>query len=84
MEPFDSIIDEVATSIGAKPGSYRWEVITACFGWTACVSLTLGLGLAIFGYKSFSSYAISAFSFFVWIALKRDWKKIRARDTKKE
>lgn len=49
MEPADSIIDAVLTSAGAPPGSYRWEVITACFGWGAGIALTISLALSILG-----------------------------------
>ena len=77
MEPLDWIVDEVTTTLGGKPGTHSWEVVTACFGWMACVCLVIALALQIAGYTSFAGYGTSGFSFFVWIALKRDWKRLR-------
>ena len=77
MEPFDWIIGEVTTTLGGKPGSRRWEVVTACFGWAALISLLLGLGSTIVRYKSAALYGISGFSALLWIALKRDFKKLK-------
>jgi hypothetical protein len=79
MEPFDWIIDEVATTLGGPPGSHRWEIVTACFGWGAAGSLALGFLLSFLRYKSLAAYAISVFSALIWIALKRDYKKIKSR-----
>ncbi len=79
MEPFDWLIDEITSIIGGEPGSHRWEIITACFGWAAAVSLTLALAFSIAGYSSFAGYGVTAFSMTVWIALKRDWKKLRPK-----
>ena len=79
MAPFDWIVEEVAERLHAKPGSLRWDIITACFGWLAAVFLTLGLALSFVGYVSLAGYAMGVFSFFIWIALKRDWKKFREK-----
>ena len=79
MAPFDWIIEEIAERLDAKPGSPRWDIITACFGWLAAVSLIVGLVFSFVGYVSLAGYAIGVFSLLIWTALKRDWKKLRKK-----
>jgi hypothetical protein len=76
MEPFDWIIGEVTTRLGGEPGSRRWEVVTAGFGWAALISLLLSFGSTILRCKSVALYGIPGFSALLWIALKRDFKKL--------
>jgi hypothetical protein len=79
MEPFDWITDEITSNVGGKPGSRRWEIITACFGWVAAMSLVSSLAVSMVGYPSFAWYGFTAFSAALWVALKRDWKKLRRK-----
>jgi hypothetical protein len=79
MEPFDTILDEIATFYSGEPGSARWENITACFGWTAAATLIVGFLATVTGYHRIGAYGVATFPFFLWRAFARDWKKIKHR-----
>ena len=57
---------------GGKPGSHRWEVVTAVFGWTAAFALSGWLLATIFGASDAGKLLFSIFTGAIAIVLKRD------------
>lgn len=76
MDDLPDPVKDIAEEIGGKPGSHRWEAITAVFGWGAAFCLIGLLAASIFGLQQFASYALAGFSALFGIAFKRDIKKL--------
>jgi hypothetical protein len=76
MDPLLEIIKFLSTRLGGKPGTYKWEVVTAIFGWAAAAALLSGLVASLVGFSSVASWTISVFSAAMTIALKRDLTRI--------
>jgi hypothetical protein len=78
-EPLRSVEDELATSIGGQPGSHRYEVVTAIFGWSAAAALLAYFAALFVGLEKTASWANWSFGFVLGYALKRDYGPIIKR-----
>lgn len=79
MDLLLSVISHMLGSVGGKPGSASWDVITACFGWLATLSLVAALFLPWFeATKGLAGYAVSSFGFFILISILRDYDRVHA------
>lgn len=79
LEPLHWLLDVLVDQFGKIPGSYGWEFGTAVFGWLACASLILSFVFLFFGFHWLSGFAMSAFSAFLWKAIRRDYEAWKAR-----
>lgn len=72
-----AIIVLAATLLSGSHGSYRWETITAIFGWAGAISLALGILAAIFFPGSTAkNFLFQIFGFSMLTALSRDYERI--------
>ncbi|MBB3267713.1 hypothetical protein FHW79_005378 [Azospirillum sp. OGB3] len=79
MDDLPDPVKDIAEEVGGSPGSHRWELITAIFGWGAVFCL-LGLLVAnMLGFDKITTYATAGFSTLLGIAFKRDIKKLLTR-----
>lgn len=67
-----AVIIVLTNVFGGDHGTRRYEITTACFGWTAAVSLTLAL---FTGHR----FAIDLALFSLIAALSRDYERILRR-----
>ena len=75
MQLIPAIVIIFANLMSGKQGSREWEVVTAIFGWTACLSLILYV-FSIYLFPEFSIYLTQLFGFSLISALSRDYEKI--------
>lgn len=78
-----SLIILIANIFSGNYGSYRYECITALFGWTACISLVLYLLVLLFLVFFPSAWLqygkqllLAVFYFSIITAISRDYEKI--------
>ena len=72
-----SAIILIANLLSGKPGSLRWETVTAIFGWTAIISLIGFLIIQIFvPYNPIKDYVLQICGFSLLTALSRDYERI--------
>ena len=70
-----AIVILVGNLFSAPPGSRRWEVVTAAFGWTAGITLCLWLVVGVFASQSWAAkYLVQVWAFCLLQALTRDWE----------
>jgi uncharacterized membrane protein YuzA (DUF378 family) len=72
-----AVIVVVANLFSGKHGSFRWETVTAIFGWTAIISLIAFFVVSIFQVGSFlKDYLLQIFGFCLLTTLSRDYERI--------
>jgi hypothetical protein len=84
MELADQLVPAVillaANLMSGRHGSMRYEVVTAVFGWTAGITLTVLLIVsAVLPHSPIKSYVFQIFAFSMLTALSRDYEKILRR-----
>lgn len=79
-EPISMFVSHIAEKLGGEPGSNKWAVVTATFGWAAAVALIVAISLKFMGLEWLSSTIIGLFSCFFWIAFGMDWKVLSKKD----
>jgi hypothetical protein len=71
----------ISSRLGSKPGTHKWEVVTAIFGWTAVAAMLGSLLASLLGYSGAATLVFSGFSVAITIAIKRDliriWRSYR-------
>jgi hypothetical protein len=82
MEPLHFVLDLLADWLGDDPSTPRWEIITAIFGWAACVALLGWLVTSLVGFPQSAGYLIAAFWIVFGIAFRRDLTKLWHRRRK--
>jgi|GEM_PF-1846721 len=72
-----SVIILIANLLSGKPGSLRWETVTAIFGWTALISLIGFLIVQVWmPGNSIKDYLLQICGFSLLTALSRDYERI--------
>jgi len=72
-----TIIILFANLISGQHSSFRWETVTAIFGWGTVIGFISVILLSIFGQNSGTQeYAIQVTGFCLLTALARDYEKI--------
>ncbi len=69
-------LDHAAGRIGGRPGSSRWEIVTALFGWTAVFAFPAWFIASWLGSGEMAAWLFGLASGALGIALKRDLLKL--------
>jgi hypothetical protein len=72
-----AVIILVANLMSGPHTSFRWETVTAIFGWTAAASMIALIATSILlGHTAATSYLLQLTGFSLLTALSRDYEKI--------